>query len=204
MPLIDLSHEIFDGMSVFPGEKSPTLIADTLPEDAAYVTFRLESNMHTGTHLDAPYHAKADEKTVGSYPLSHFTGPARVIDVRGRTRIHMRPEWNELFREYKFILFCTGHSATWGTPEYYAAYPVFDDEVAEALKANKVRIVGFDSPSPDVAPYRFHSIFLQGERFLVENLRNLEELIEIRKFDFCAFPLKLQAEASLVRAVAKY
>jgi kynurenine formamidase len=37
---------------------------------------------------------------------------------------------------------------------------------------------------------------------IVENLTNLSELIGVKDFDIIAFPLKIRAEASLVRVVA--
>jgi len=191
-------------LPVFPGEMPPSLEPDNLPEDAGYITFRLETNLHTGTHIDAPYHVLSGRKTIDTYPVDIFSGKAVVLDVRGEELIFMREEWNPLFYSYPVILFCTGHSSAWCTEKYYHDYPVFEDNIAIALKEHGVRIAGFDSPSPDKAPYTFHSIFLTGERFMIENLTNLEMLLEKKDVDLMAFPLKLQAEASLVRAVARF
>jgi len=204
MPLIDLTQTVFHQMPVFPGEQSPSIIEDQLPEGAGYVTFRLESNMHTGTHIDAPYHAKAGKKTIGSFPLEFFSGKAKVLDIRGETIARMRPEWKQVFMQHDIILFCTGHDKHWNTPEYYLNYPVIADEVAIVMKDSGIRIVGVDSPSPDRKPFNFHKHFLNGNRFLVENLQGLDQLIGIEEIEFMAFPLKIQAEASLIRAVARY
>jgi kynurenine formamidase len=200
--IIDLSHTLFHGMDVFPGEAPPSLRADALPADAGYCTCRLESNMHTGTHIDAPMHVLADQRLISEYPVAHFYGRAALIDVRGLSQVMMRPEWTDIFRNYKVILFLTGHSACWGTAEYYAAFPEFEPDIARALVKAGVRIAGFDSPSPDREPYGFHAEFLQHGRFLVENLTGLEALLEKKQIDFMTLPLKINAEASLVRAVA--
>jgi len=189
-------------MPVFPGETEPSLIRDILPDDVGYVTHRLESNMHTGTHMDAPFHIKSDSLTIDQYPLDLFAGSAMVIDVRGLPMIFMQPDWVQLFMQYKIVLFYTGHSQTWGSDSYYYDYPEFDSEIAESLVQAEVRIAGFDSPSPDKSPFAFHSIFLKNERFLVENLTNLDQLAGSENFTFMAFPLKIEAEASLIRAVA--
>ena len=202
MKLIDLTHTIRHGMPVFPGEKEPSILRDPLPEDSGSVTHRLESNMHTGTHIDAPFHIKSDELTIAEFPLDLFSGAAVVIDVRGIQSISMRAGWEPVFKKYKIVLFCTGYSQYWGAENYYFDYPEFDADVAEALVACGVRIAGFDSPSPDKSPFAFHSIFLREERFLVENLTNLEALVGKEKLIFMAFPLKIEAEASLIRAVA--
>ena len=202
MKIIDLTHTISHGMSVFPGEAEPSVIRDPLPEDSGCVTHRLESNMHTGTHIDAPFHAKSDTITIDKYPVEFFTGAAAVIDVRGIEHIVMNSEWETLFSENKIILFCTGYSKNWKAESYYYDYPEFDPEIARSLVKNGVRIAGFDSPSPDKSPFEFHSIFLREEKFLIENLANLEKLIGFDKVTFMAFPLKIEAEASLIRAVA--
>lgn len=202
MKFIDLSHTISHQMPVFPGESGPSIIRDTLPDDAGYVTHRLESNMHTGTHIDAPFHIKSDILTIDKFPLELFAGKAIAIDVRGLELIPMIPYWHQLFKEYKIVLFMTGYSKEWGNENYYFDYPEFEPEVAEALVNSGVRIAGFDSPSPDKSPFAFHNIFLKDERFLIENLTNLEMLAKKENIMFMAFPLKIEAEASLIRAVA--
>lgn len=202
MKLIDLTHTIRHQMPVFPGENSPSIVRDILPEDAGYVTLRLETNMHTGTHIDAPFHGKSDSITIDKYSVEQFTGTAIVIDVQGLSYIAMNPQWEPLFRNHKIVLFCTGYSKNWGSESYYYDYPEFDSKIAESLVDCEVRIAGFDSPSPDKAPFDFHSIFLKNERFLVENLTNLDKLVGMENITFMALPLKIEAEASLIRAVA--
>lgn len=202
MEFIDLSNTIKHNMPVFPGEKEPSIIKDILPENTGYVTHRLESNMHTGTHIDAPFHVKNDLVTIGEFPVEWFAGPTAVIDVSGLSTIMMQNEWQDVFQDFKIILFHTGFSTYWGTDDYYINYPEFDSEIAKALVYSGVRIAGFDSPSPDKSPFDFHSVFLKDNKFLVENLTNLDKLLGKRNITFMAFPLKIEAEASLVRAVA--
>ena len=202
MKHIDLTHTISHRMPVFPGEDGPSIIRDILPDDAGYVTHRLESNMHTGTHMDAPFHIKSDLLTIDKFPVDLFSGSAAVINVHGLSNISMQPAWEPLFRNHKVVLFYSGWSAAWGTDSYYYDYPEFDPEIAESLVNCGVRIAGFDSPSPDKAPFDFHTIFLKNERFLIENLTNLDKLIGKDNITFIAFPLKIEAEASLIRAVA--
>jgi kynurenine formamidase len=204
MPLLDLTHTITHGMTVFPGEVPPSIIADELPANAGYATFRLESNMHTGTHMDAPYHVLADDKTMDSYPVELFCGKATVIDVSDLHFVHMQDNWIDIFSHCTIILFHTGHTSMWGKHAYYHDYPVFEDKIAMKLVEAGVRIVGFDSPSPDRSPYHFHSIYLKENRFMIENLTNLGKLVDVKEFELMVFPLKIEAEASLVRAVAKY
>lgn len=202
MRFIDLSHTISHGIPVFPGEERPSIIRDPLPDDAGYVTHRLESNMHTGTHIDAPFHILSDLLTIDKYPLEMFSGNAAVINVKGLSSIAMQQEWEPVFRQHKIVLFYSGHSKLWGDEKYYTEYPDYDAEIAKQLVKYGVTIAGFDSPSPDKSPFEFHDIFLRSKRFLVENLTNLEMLAGMEKITFMALPLKIKAEASLVRAIA--
>lgn len=202
MKFVDLTHTLSHGIDVFPGEAKPSIIRDELPEDAGYVTHRLESNMHTGTHIDAPFHVKSDLLTIDKFPVGLFSGSAVVIDVRGHSIVKMQSDWVKLFLGHEIVLFLTGYSKSWGTSTYYHDYPEFDSEIAKFLVDSSVRIAGFDSPSPDKSPFEFHSIFLRDNRFLIENLTNLESLVGINNITFMAFPLKIEAEASLIRAVA--
>ena len=201
--LIDLTRVLYHGMPVYPGEKSPSLVVDKTLENDGYTGIRLESNMHSGTHLDAPMHVQNVDRKIDSFDVSLFAGKACLIDVSGKNPVFFQPEWEQRFREHEIILFRTCHDRTWNTPAYFGEYPDFEALIAEKLVESGVRIVGFDSPSPDRIPYDFHLTFLNDDRFMLESLTNLGSLPENKSFRLFAFPLKIQAEASLVRVVAE-
>jgi kynurenine formamidase len=190
-------------MPVYPGEESPTLIVDKTIKNDGYNGMRLESNMHSGTHIDAPMHVRNIDLTIDKFDVGLFTGKACLIDVSGQNPVRFQPGWGQKFRDHEIVLFRTYHNRTWNTPGYFGGYPDFEALIAEKLVENGVRITGFDSPSPDRMPYNFHMAFLQGERFMLESLTNLKELPVDRSFRLFAFPLKVQAEASLLRVVAE-
>src|SRR5439155_740401 len=75
--LIDLSHEIEDGMVTYRGLPAP-VISDWLTRDAskarygAGTTFqigRIELLANTGTYIDAPFHRYEDGRDVAGYAL---------------------------------------------------------------------------------------------------------------------------------------
>ena len=45
-------------------------------------------------------------------------------------------------------------------------------------------------------------MLLKNEIFILENLCNIKKLLNVKEFNIVAFPLKIEAEGSLVRAVA--
>ena len=64
-------------------------------------------------------------------------------------------------------------------------------------------MVGFDFPSPDYHPFNIHQILLGNQILILENLTNLSELLPYREFELLAFPLKINADSSPVRVVAR-
>lgn len=89
------------------------------------------------------------------------------------------------------------------TAEYYTEHPVLTKRFAEYLSDRKIKILGIDFPSPDRMPYEVHKILLSADIKIAENLTNLAILRNAGKFRFYAVPLKITAEASLVRAFAE-
>ena len=64
-------------------------------------------------------------------------------------------------------------------------------------------MVGMDLPSPDNFPFENHKRFFEAGIPIIENLANLSLLLNIKSFEIIAFPLKIEAEASLTRVVAR-
>jgi kynurenine formamidase len=67
--------------------------------------------------------------------------------------------------------------------------------------SRRVKAIGIDWYSPDKEPYPIHRILLENRILILENLTNLSAL-QGKDFDLFAFPLKIQADSSPVRAVA--
>ena len=81
-------------------------------------------------------------------------------------------------------------------------HPQLTDNLVDWLIDSKVKMVGIDFPSPDVMPYPLHKKLLQNGVFILENLTNIVALLPFSNFKVAAFPLKLETDSSLVRAVA--
>jgi len=64
-------------------------------------------------------------------------------------------------------------------------------------------MIGIDWASPDLEPYPIHEILLNNNILILENLTNLDFLLSGPAFEIFAFPLKINADSSIVRAVAK-
>lgn len=79
----DLSHVVDNATKPYPGDPAPRLEteADNTHDDCCVT--RISMATHTGTHIDAAAHVMHGGKRLGDYPLTAFSGSARVADLRG-------------------------------------------------------------------------------------------------------------------------
>ena len=202
MKLIDLSQPIKPGMPVYPGDSEVNLEQTSVKNIDGYNNYSLCTGMHAGTHLDGEMHLLEVCEYIGNKPLECFCGSGGIIHVENEELISLKPEYLDVLNEKEIILFRTGMDKKYGTKEYYQEHPVLDMTLCKYLVEKKVKLVGFDSPSPDKFPFEVHKYLLKNNILLLENLTNLHELSNSCEFEIYAFPLKIYADSSMTRAVA--
>ncbi len=193
--ILDLSHRLTDNTPAYPGD--PDFRLTKREGTIGYVSYKISGCLHNGTHVDLPMHQLFGGTTCADFPPDRFFGDGQVLDVRGKTVITCADF--DLIPGY-IPLFFTGWDKAFGKPEYFTAHPMLDMSAAEKLASAGVKLIGLDFPSPDALPFTVHLYLLEHDICIVENLRGLEQLRG--PFKFSAFPLALEAEASLVRAIA--
>jgi kynurenine formamidase len=207
--VIDLTHTMSADMPVYPGASSPRFEAIL---DFDFQVTQFEMGTHTGTHMDAPGHMFPGKRTtLDQFPASQFCGTALVIDCTGlkagdRITMELINRVKDKADQAEFILFNTGWSKYWGSPEYFGDFPYFDDEVMEYLKSSKKKGVGVDVISIDpIADSNFtihRKLFADAEIVVIENLKNLDKLGG-EPVAFFALPLKYtNSEGAPIRAIA--
>ena len=203
MKYIDLTHTLHQNIAVFPGD-DPLLIdhVRTLGHDG-FNDYRLTTGMHVGTHIDGPRHMTSDNRIIGDLPLDRFAGKGVLIDVRGEKQIVFRDEFSKIIHKDDILLFYSGLDKLFGTPQYFTNYPDFTKGFACFLAERQVKIVGLDWDSPDHVPYPIHNTLLKNNILILENLTNLDQILNIPNFEVFAFPLKIEADSSILRAVAR-
>ena len=205
--IIDLSHVIRDNMPVHPYDAAVKLYEDKVLDKDKYNNSRLETGMHAGTHIDAPRHFLDHELFISDFQLERFAGNGCLLDVRGETIISLKDEYEEMVKENDIVLLLTGFSSSYGKEDYYKNFdnhPLVDTELADFFCRKKIKMLGMDMPKPDNYPFNIHKLLLGKNILILENLTNLESLVNIPSFEVFAFPLKIRAEASIVRAVARF
>ncbi len=188
--IIDLSQRIYSGMPVYPG--------DTAVEITSH---RLITNHHAGTHIDAPIHLSDNRKRICDLPIETFHGVGCLIDGRGKKTIDYEDAFEDLVPSGAIVLIRTDWDAAYGTQDYFSFHPVITEGFSKFLIDREVKMLCLDTPSPDQAPYRIHRLLLGKGIPIAENLKDLRRL-EGLTFKIVAFPLNIEAEASLARIVA--
>jgi kynurenine formamidase len=202
MKYFDLSVPLYHNCPAWPTHGLTAFTLEDMHVNGGAVTERIDMNVHTGTHLDAPYHFIPQGKTIDEIPLEAFIGRAWIVNLTGiAARTGIGPEHLEkhLAKVQKgdIVLCCTGwarkrsHSA-----EYCHDWPWMTKEGAELLIAKGVKGAGTDGLSMggwyEGTGLPCHKAFLGAGLWLVEELIFPDELLKYESCTFTAVPLKLQ------------
>jgi arylformamidase len=215
--LIDLSHEIENGMVTYPGLPAPAM-SDWLSREssrakyAAGTTFqigKIEMIANTGTYLDAPFHRLEDGQDLADLGLESLADlPGVVVRATARSTrgIDAGAFAGSLDVRGKAVLVHTGWDAHWRTPAYGTGHPFLTRDATEALVSGGAALVGIDSLNIDDTAdgtRPAHSLLLGAGIPIVEHLTGLGELPDAA-FRFYAVPPKVRAMGSFpVRAFAR-
>ncbi|MCL2116644.1 MAG: cyclase family protein [Methanobrevibacter sp.] len=215
MRFIDLTHQLKNDIMVYPGD--PLFKLKNINDTNDYSLFEIKGNLHTGTHIDAPYHYIANGKKVKNILLENLIGKANVFnlnlinhekeinleDIETLYKIGQKKYSNNHDLEKrlkKIIILKTSWCNNWGEKNYFTENPFISKEVANIFVENNISGVAIDTPSVDsYGENKIHKILLKNNIWIVENLTNMSKISEgICKAFF--IPLNIDAEASFVRA----
>lgn len=202
MRIIDISMTIRENMPVFKNkaDKRPLIwMAKDTKHQGMHET-RMDIDLHTGTHLDAPKHMLDGGDSIDRLDLSKVIGECRVIDL---TEVQECIRREDLLRHAicanEFILLKTQNSFE---DKYNEAFIWLEASGAEYLKEIGVSGVGIDALRIEKEQKRqdTHKILFGSGIVILEGLRLKEA--DAGVYHLYALPLKIQgAEASPVRAV---
>lgn len=200
---VDISHTLNGHTPIFPGD-FPTSLAQskTLQQDG-YTAYTLHTELHTGTHIDMPMHLLDTQGFASGAPLEAFCGRGVLLDARDANPISATQTFAGQMEPGDIVLLHTGWDSRYFDSAYFSQHPSIDESFARLLVDKQVKMLGIDMPAPDHAPYTLHKYLLAQGVLLLENLTNLQALPFDAPFEVFAFPLKIDAEASLVRAACR-
>ena len=206
MQTYDISLTISPQLPTWPGDPRVVLERiEKIEEGSNANVSRIEMSVHTGTHVDAPFHFIPEGKSVEQMPLRILTGRAYVLnlpDVDYITADVLKRA--DLPPRTRRLLFKTRNSNIWARQEYefQEDFVGMCEDAAEYLVKRGVKLVGVDYLS--VAPFRqsrpTHEVFLKAGVVVVEGL-DLSKISQGRYTLYC-LPLKLDgADGAPARAI---
>jgi arylformamidase len=195
MRTYDISMTISPDMPVWPGD--PNVVIQRIgkiDEGAEANVSKLNMCVHTGTHVDAPFHFLQEGNTVEQLSLKLLTGRVYVlhlpeVDVITRDVL----EGSGIPPRTRRVLFRTRNSDLWKAEviDFQSGYVGVSSDGAEYLVNRGVKLVGVDYLS--VAPYEStkatHQILLEAGIVIVEGL-DLSKVSQGRYTLYC-LPLKI-------------
>jgi arylformamidase len=195
MRTYDITLTVTPDLPTWPGDPRIVLERVGKIEDGANANVsRLDMSVHTGTHVDAPYHFLPDGSTVDQLSLSLLTGRAYVLHLpEAETITAAVLEKAPIPPRTRRLLFKTRNSQYWSCLEegFQTDFVGISADGAEALVKRGVKLIGVDYLS--VAPYKksrpTHEILLSAGVVLIEGL-DLSKVSQGRYTLFC-LPLKL-------------
>lgn len=193
--IIDLTHDIENGMLFYPKDPKPRIRSfRTIDKDGVNIS-EVRIGSHTGTHIDAPFHFIKKGKKVDEIDLESLIGNGTVIDLS-----FLKPGSEIMPMHFKdkvktdIVLFYTGLSKEW-RKKFRKEYTYIGTEAAKTLVSLSVKLVGIDYLSVEkfgVIEAPVHKILLSNNITIVESLNSrLSELIG-KDFTFFCVPLKLK------------
>lgn len=197
--MYDVTATIYEGMTVYKNkpEKQPKFNTVT----NGYVTeTRMELDVHTGTHVDAPLHMVVDGDTFESVPLEDLVGQAKLFDLTdvedGITKADL-----EKFDIEKgdFVLLKTKNSFE---EEFNFDFIYLTKDGAEYLSEIGVRGVGIDTLGieRDQEGHPTHKTLFGDKIIIIEGLRFKE--VAQGEYFMVAAPLKIEGtDASPARVL---
>ncbi|MFS0915669.1 cyclase family protein [Brevibacillus sp. 179-C 1.1 NHS] len=188
MKMYDVTATVYEGMTVYKNkpEKQPKIQTVT----NGYVTeSRIDMDLHTGTHVDAPLHMVNAGNTFESISLEKLVGSCKVLDLTAVEDRITRADLESFdLAQGDFVLFKTKNSFE----EVFSFEFIFlSEEGAEYLSELGVRGIGTDALGIERSQegHPTHKKLFAAGVIVVEGLRLAE--VPAGEYFMVAAPLKL-------------
>ena len=224
LKIIDLSQEIFQGMSVFPMHQKTFIMEnmsheenmqDTGSKTLGFSARNLLMSEHCGTHSDGVWEYNPEGPTIDNMSFDHFWGSAICLDLSHipATR-YIEPKDLESalqksgleLQKGDIVLLYTGHyNRNFNTEKWQTEYSGLSYKGAKWLAERGVVNIGVDAPAidhPEDLDFSGHLVCGEHNITNTENLCNLDQVAN-KRFLYMGLPLKIRdGTGSPIRAVA--
>ncbi|AND38429.1 MULTISPECIES: arylformamidase [Cytobacillus] len=201
---IDISQPLTNAIAHWPGDTPFSYETAFTKEQTGSVNIgRITTSLHTGTHVDAPFHFNDEGEKILDLDIELYIGPACVIDVSAYETVDSEVLKGFDLEGVERVLLRTS------VPNHSEVFPnqipELTEDMADYLGSKGVRLLGVDVPSVDALDSKemetHHALYRNGIHIL-ENIM-LDE-IEEGNYELIALPLPIKdGDGSPVRAVIR-
>ncbi|MBN6185439.1 arylformamidase [Aneurinibacillus sp. BA2021] len=200
----DISQRLDGQVAVWPGDTPFSYQLRWKKEETGSVNVgQITMSIHTGTHIDAPFHFDAAGKRVIELDLDLYIGPARVIHLTGTEQIGVQEIRGVTIEGVERLLIYTG---AWCNRKVFPdTIPYVEPEAAVYLAEKGVRLLGLDLPSVDPLDSKTMSAHHALTRCGIHILEGIVlDGVAPGDYELAALPLPLaEADGSPVRAALR-
>ncbi len=197
MKIYDVSLAIHPALVTWPGDPGISLERTSKIEEGADANVsQIQMGVHTGTHVDAPFHFVAGGNTIESLALDVLVGPAQVVQIPASETVIDAGVLERAGIEpgTKRLLFKTSNAEHWQRePERFKEdFVAISAGGADWLVDHGVRLVGIDylSVAPFDAGVPTHVTLLKAGVIALEGL-DLSQ-VQPGTYELYCLPLKLK------------
>lgn len=188
MKMYDVTSTIYEGMAVYKDqpEKQPKFNQRT---DGYVTETRLELDVHTGTHIDAPLHMMADGETFESISMDKLVGPCKVVDLTAAENGISKADLQKFaIQKNDFLLLKTKNSFD---ENFNFDFVYLAEDGAAYLSELQIRGIGTDALGIERSQegHPTHKTLFAAGIIIIEGLRLKE--VEPGSYFMVAAPLKL-------------
>ncbi len=161
MTIYDITLTITPELPVWPGDLKVKLERVKKMEEGSRDNLsQMAMGVHTGTHVDAPFHFIPEGTKIDELPLETLTGPVQVVALPDSVDLITADVVSSagITPRTTRVLFKTRNSKRWedGSKEFDTKFVAISPDGAEALVAMGMKLVGVDylsvSPFNDSVP----------------------------------------------------
>lgn len=207
MKIIDITNTLTSEIPVWPGD--PHVNRERfakIEEGSPCNNSKITLSVHTGTHMDAPYHFVPDGITIEQLSLETLVGKCQVVQIPDHCDLVTAEDLKKVSIDPATIrlLLKTRNSQYWqrNEKEFQRGFVALSPDGAQYLVEKGIKLVGIDylsiAPFADGVPT--HVTLLRAGVIVFEGA-NLSE-VESGFYQLCCLPLKLGgSDGAPVRAI---
>lgn len=202
--IIDISRRIHPQMPIWPGDKGVDIKRVASIRDGAVCNLSaIDMGLHTGTHVDAPFHFIDGGIDIGSLDLSRFIGMVKVFELDVDRSISYESIKNLPIEKDDIVFFKTANSNIDDQNSFITDFIHIDASAAKYLADTGIKAVGVDYQSVDgfnSESHPVHKILLRKGIGIMEGLYLKD--VKAGEYFFSCLPLRIEGvDGSPARAV---